>query len=88
MSKKYRKYAVNPEYIQHIRSAIESSVQRGDPIKLTLVFGGYKLWRLEEAPEVDWAELFSLMYYARWLLPIARVYEPGVWFDFYSDDVI
>lgn len=88
MSKKFRKYAVNPEYLEHIRSAIKSSVDKNEPIKLTLVFGGYKLWSLEETPEADWAELFSLMYYAQWLSPITSLYKPGVWFDFYSDDVI
>jgi len=88
MSKKFRKYSVTPEYIEHIHSAIKLSIEKNEPIKLTLVFGGYKLWRLDEAPEVDWAELFSLMYYAQWLSPIANLYKPGVWFDFYSDDAI
>lgn len=88
LSKKFRKYSVNPEYLEHISSAIKTSVSNNEPIKLTLVFGGYKLWRLEESPEVDWAELFSLIYYTKWLKPIAAVYKPGVWFDFYSDDVI
>jgi hypothetical protein len=50
--------------------------------------GCYKLWRLEEAPESDWAELFACMYYSNWLKPICEVYEPGVWFDFFLDDVI
>lgn len=88
MSKKFRKYATNPEYIPHIRSAISIAIEKNEPIKLTLVFGGYKLWRLEESPSVDWAELFSLMYYTKWLIPICNVYKPGVWFDFFSDDVI
>lgn len=88
MSKKFRKWSVNPEYQEHIRNAIALNVAKHEPIKLTFVFGGYKLWRLEEAPEPDWAELFALMYYAKWLTPICDVYEPGVWFDFYSDDVI
>lgn len=88
LSKKFRKYSVNPGYLEHICSAIKTSVSNNEPIKLTLVFGGYKLWRLEESPEVDWAELFSLIYYTKWLKPIAAVYKPGVWFDFYSDDVI
>ena len=88
MSKKFRKYAVTPEYQKRMYSAILNSVSKNKPIKLTLVFGGYKLWRLEESPEVDWAELFSLIYYTKWLKPILAIYEPGVWFDFYSDDVI
>lgn len=88
LSKKFRKYAVNPEYCTHIRTAIDTSVAKNEPVKLTLVFGGYKLWRLKESPEPDWAELFAFMYYAHWLRPICAVYKPGVWLDFYSDDVI
>lgn len=88
MSKKFRKYSVNPEYQKHIRSAIELNVRNGEPIKIAIAFGGYKLWRFEESPEPDWAELFSMIYYAYWLKPIADAYKPGVWFDFYSDDVI
>ncbi len=88
MSKKFRKYSVEPSYQEHVSKVIKNSIADNEPIKLTLVFGGYKLWRLEEAPEVDWAELFSLIYYVKWLKPIAEIYKPGVWFDFYSDDVI
>lgn len=88
MSKKFRKYSVTNEYQEHIRSAIESCVSRNEPIKISFVFGGYKLWRLEEAPEADWAELFSLIYFTIWLKPITEIYPPGVWFDFFSDDVI
>lgn len=88
MSKKFRKYSVTSEYQEHIRSAVESCVSRNEPIKISFVFGGYKLWRLEEAPEADWAELFSLIYFTNWLKPITEIYQPGVWFDFFSDDVI
>lgn len=88
MSKKFRKYSATPEYQKHILTAIGNSIAKNEPIKLTLVFGGYKLWRLEETPEVDWAELFSLIYYTKWLKPITDIYKPGVWFDFFSDDVI
>lgn len=88
MSKKFRKYAVNPGYIDHIKSAIKLSIEKSESIKFTMVFGGYKLWRLEETPEVDWAELFSMMYYTNWVKPICEIYKPGVWFDFFSDDVI
>jgi len=41
-----------------------------------------------EIPEVDWAELFSMIYYAYWLSPITDVYMPGVCFDFCADDAI
>jgi hypothetical protein len=86
-SKKFRKYGISPEYQAHIRSAIALNIQRGEPIKVVFPYGGYKLWRLDEAPEVDWAELFSLTYFASWLAPIPHFYKPGVWFDFSSSDI-
>lgn len=88
LSKKFRKYAVDAEFVPHLRNAVKLNVEKGEPIKFVFPFGGYKLWRLEEAPEADWAELFTMMYYAWWLKPIADTYEPGVVFDFSSDDVI
>jgi len=88
MSKKFRKYSVTSEYQQHIKNAISICVDQNEPIKLVLFFGGYKLWRLEESPQVDWAEMFSLMYYSDWLRPVCQIYRPGVWFDFFFDDTI
>ena len=88
LSKKFRKFAVGNDYLLHIHNAIHTNIQKNEPIKVVMAFGRYKLWRLEEAPEADWAELFSLMFYTSWLKPIAACYEPGVWFDFSSDDVI
>ncbi len=87
-SKKFRKYSLGQEHADHIKSSIAMNVKNNEPIKATLVFGGYKLWRLDETPEVDWAELFSLIYYTNWMKPVCELYEPGVWFDFFSDDVI
>ena len=88
LSKKFRKWAVDDELHAHLENAIKISFSKREPIKFVMPFGGYKLWRLDEAPEADWAELFSMMFYAAWLKPIAEAYEPGVWFDFSSDDVI
>lgn len=87
-SKKFRKYSLTPEYSQHIRNAIAENVSNKQPINLTFLGGSYKLWRLEEAPESDWAELFSYIYFSRWAQPICSIYEPGVWFDFMLDDII
>jgi len=88
MSKKFRKYSPGSQYSEHILSVIKNNVSNNEPIKINLVFGAYKLWRLEESPEVDWAELFSLIYYTNWLKLVCAIYKPGVWFDFFSDDVI
>jgi len=88
MSKKFRKFSIIPEYQEHIKKVITESVRDDLPIKLSFPFGGYKLWRFEETPEVDWAELFTLMYYSKWLKPICEVHKAGVVFDFASDDMI
>lgn len=88
LSKKFRKYAVTPEYLEHIKNAIKENVENNQPINLTFLGGSYKLWRFEEAPESDWAELFAHIYFTKWLKPVCDIYEPGVWFDFFLDDVI
>lgn len=88
MSKKFRKYSANLELIEHTKNAIRLSIKKREPINFTFFHGAYKLWRLDESPEVDWAELFALMYYTSWLKGICEIYEPGVWFDFFVDDLI
>lgn len=88
MSKKFRKFSVSRETQNQIRTAIDLNIKHNEPIKIALPFGSYKLWRFEECPEVDWAELFSMIYYAYYLKSITDVYKPGVWFDFCADDAI
>lgn len=88
LSKKFRKYSANKTLIQHVKDVVHFCVSRNQPINLTFLHGAYKLWRLDEAPEVDFAELFSLMYYTKYVKPICEIYEPGVWFDFFVDDWI
>jgi hypothetical protein len=87
-TKKFRKYALTDEYAQHIRNAIAENIHKKQPINLTFFGGAYKLWRFDEAPESDWAELFACMYYTRWAATVCALYEPGVWFDFFLDDAI
>jgi hypothetical protein len=88
MSKKFRKYSVTSEYQDYIKNSITNSIENNLPIRFSFPFGGYKLWRFEETPEADWAELFMMMYYAKWVKAICEVYRPGVLIDFVSDDVI
>jgi hypothetical protein len=88
MSKKFRKYSANDELKKQVRNAIRLNVENNEPINVTFLHGAYKLWRLEETPDADWAELFSLMFYSSWVKPICETYEPGVWFDFFVDDYI
>lgn len=88
MSKKFRKYSVPEKNQEIIRSAIEKNVANNEPIKITWPFGGYKLWRFEEAPETDWAELFSIMHIAQWLKLVCSIYPKGVELTFWFDEVV
>ena len=87
-SKKFRKWKLPEETVTQIKQAIKINVKNNTPIKFTFPFGGYKLWSMPSAPEVDWAEFFMIAYYHQYLAPIAAVYKPGVHFRFSSDDVI
>ena len=88
MSRKFRKYAATDELRQRIKESIAYRVAKGMPISVTFMQGGFKLWRLDEAPEVDWAELFAFMYYSEWLSNVCAVYEPGVVLEVYVMDLI
>lgn len=88
LSKKFRKYSANDALIQHVKASVHENVSKQQPINLTFLHGAYKLWRLDESPEADWAELFALMYYTKYVKQICEIYEPGIWFDFFVDDWI
>ena len=87
-SKKFRKFSIPEENTIRIKKEIQERVLKKEPLLIQYPFGGYKLWRLKEAPEVDWGELFSIMYYARWVKDICKIYEPGVRFIFRFDEVV
>lgn len=88
MSKKFRKLKADPDAADITRKAIRTSIDAGKPVKVNLIFGGNKLWRFDEAPEIDWAEIFATCYALRWMKSIASVYEPGAYLEFYSEDVV
>ena len=86
-SKKFRKLKLDKEAEEITKQAIKKSIAKNEPIKINLLFGGNKLWRFDEAPEIDWAELFNVIYFAKWLKSIASVYEHGATFEYLSQDV-
>ena len=86
--KKFRKWKIDESSQKRVREAVGLNVAAGQPIKFVFPFGGYKLWRLRSAPEVDWAEFFTLAYYIQYLSPIVTAYKPGVDLCFSSDDII
>jgi hypothetical protein len=87
LSKKFRKNKANDVAIEKCKKAIHHAVKNNKPVKVGLLFGGNKLWRFDEAPEVDWAELFNLIYVASWMKTIASVYQYGAEFEYYSQDI-
>lgn len=87
MSKKFRKLKPGEDAVRLTKDAIKLLVKENKPIRILEMFGGNKLWRFEEAPEIDWAELFSLMYFVEWARLIASVYKPGVNFEYFSQDI-
>lgn len=87
MSKKFRKLKPADEAVKITRNAINIAIKENKPIRLVNMFGGNKLWRFNEAPEIDWAELFSLIYFIEWSRFIAGVYTPGVIYEYFSQDI-
>lgn len=87
MSKKFRKLKAAEKAVIGTENAIKIAVTNNQPIRIMQMFGGNKLWRFEEAPEIDWAELFSLIYFMQWSKHIASVYEPGVLYEYFSQDI-
>lgn len=87
MSKKFRKLKPADLCVNLTKKAIEIAISENKPIRIVEMFGGNKLWRFNEAPEIDWAELFSLTFFIQWSRLIASVYEPGVIFEYLSQDI-
>ncbi len=88
MSKKFRKYSVPPKNQAIIKAALEKNIANNESLQIAWPFGGYKLWRLEETPEADWGELFTLMYLVKWLKPVCATYPYGVTLTFWFDEVV
>ena len=88
MSKKFRKLKADDDAVNITKRAIKHAIDNNAPLAFNVVFGGNKLWTLDEAPEIDWAELFATTYFLKWLKTIASVYEYGAKLEFYSEDVV
>jgi hypothetical protein len=87
LTKKFRKIKATQDCIEVIDRVVKRAIETKTPIVLSTLFGGNKLWRFEEAPEIDWAELFNLFYYIDWAKTITPLHSPGVILDYYSQDV-
>lgn len=87
MSKKFRKLKPADLCIDITKKAVARAVKNQTQVTISMCFGGNKLWRFEEAPEIDWAEFFSLVYYLEYAKTIAAAHKPGVRLDYFSQDV-
>jgi hypothetical protein len=87
MSKKFRKVKAGQQCIDITKRVVEKAAKEQTPIMVTECFGGNKLWRFDEAPEIDWAELLSLFYFVDWMKYVAAVHKPGMIFDYFSQDI-
>lgn len=83
---KFRTKALVPEQITAIKKAIHINVSKKQPLKLTHSFGAYKIWRISSYPYPDWAEFISLSWFFKFASYICSIYEPGVEYQFLSQD--
>jgi len=88
MSKKFRKWKLDPACIDRTRKAVEIQVKKNLPIKVIFFQGGYKLWRFPTSPESDWAEFFNLAYVLNYVAPLATAYKPGVELIYYCHTLL
>lgn len=87
-SGKFRKTSMDSDSETRVKEAIKLNVKNNEPIKFTYPFGGYKIWRVDSYPTVDWAEFMTISYVLRYVASTAVAYEPGVEIYFSSDDVV
>jgi hypothetical protein len=80
--------SVRPETQEKILEVVRFCVKENKPIRFVMNFGGYKLFRMPTAPEVDWAEFFSIAYYAQYVAPLLKAHPAGVSFVFSSGDMV
>jgi len=88
LSKKFRKLKVDQDTIDFCKESIKIALSENSQLSIGCVHGGTKLWRFDEYPEVDWSELFNMIYYAKWMRYIAEVYKPGVVLEYFSMDIV
>lgn len=88
LRKKFRKQKLHPDTIKEFTNKITNRVKADKPIHFTIPFGGYKHYWNSSHPETDWAELFTLKFLTEWISPILAIHEPGVVFEFISEDLI
>lgn len=82
VARPWRRSAVDPATLIDIKRKVCNAVFANHPIEFSVPFGGYKSWRLESAPHLDWAEVFWIDYLIQFSKRIEAVYPPGVIISF------
>lgn len=83
-----RQESVSAETKRMLEEKIALSIKTKMPITLIVAVGGFKNWRVNTAPHIDWAEVFQLSHLIRTLYEISVIYEPGVHLEFSGDSDI
>jgi hypothetical protein len=81
----FRLGIIDPTIKKMLREKIHMSVKENKPITLILAVGGFKNYRLQTAPHIDWAEVFQVLFVLKSLYEIALVYKPGLHLEYSGD---
>ncbi len=68
-----------------LKDKIILSVSQNLPITLILGVGGFKNFRIDSAPHIDWAEVFQIDFLLKSLYEISEIYEPGLHIEYSGD---
>lgn len=74
----FRRTRIDDASANDVKRKLDSAIGSHKPITLAIPFGGYKNYRAASFPGPDWAEVFNMNYLARYVMPLARCYKPGV----------
>lgn len=87
ISNKLTKNNLKEESKKLLFQKISDTVDNNEPLYLIFCFGGYKNhWVKEYHPNVEWAEVFNLIYVSKLLAPISKIYTPGIIYEFEAED--
>jgi len=70
---------------ESLQKGIGGYVDKNEPIKILNAVGGFKNYRIDTAPHIDWAEVFHLSFISKALIKICEIYEPGVVLEYSGD---
>lgn len=87
-SRKFRQNIPSKATLEDVKTKINLSIKENRPLHFLFLYGGYKNHRVTpHHPNIDWAEVFHLMYIAKLFAPVLKAYKPGVIYDLSSEDV-